>query len=104
MRNEDFFDVDKFPTINFKSTKVEIESEQLAQVHGDLTIIGQTHPVVLKVKYNKSGVHPFSGKYVSGFSATTTIKRSKYGMTYGLPALGDEVEIRLEIEGERIEP
>ena len=103
MRNEDFFNVNKFPTIEFKSTKVEVESEQTAQVHGDLTIIGQTHPVVLNVKYNKSGVHPFSGNYISGFSATTTIKRSRYGMTYGLPALGDDVEIRLEIEGERIE-
>lgn len=103
MRNEDFFDVSKFPTIEFKSTKVEVESEQHARVHGDLTIIGQTHPVTLDVKYNKSGVHPFSGKYISGFSATTMIKRSQYGMTYGLPALGDDVEIRLEIEGERTE-
>ena len=103
MRNEDFFDVKKFPTIEFKSTKVEIESERQARVHGDLTIIGQTHPVVLAVTYNKSGVHPFSGKFISGFSATTTIKRSQYGMTYGLPALGDDVEIRLEIEGERID-
>ena len=103
MRNEDFFDVTRFPTIRFKSTKVEIQSERLAQVHGDLTIIGQTHPVVLEVKYNKSGVHPFSGRYITGFSASTTVKRSQYGMTYGLPALGDDIEIRLEIEGERVE-
>ena len=103
MRNEDFFNVEKFPTIQFKSTQVEVQTKQLAKVHGDLTILGQTHPVVLDVKYNKSGVHPFSGNYVSGFSATTNVKRSQFGMTYGLPALGDDIEIRLEIEGERIE-
>ena len=103
MRNADFFDVEKFPTIKFKSTHVDVQSEQLAQVHGDLTILGQTHPVTLNVKYNKSGVHPFSGNYVTGFSATTNVKRSQYGMTYGLPALGDDIEIRLEIEGERID-
>ena len=103
MRNEDFFDVEKFPTIEFKSTKVEVESENQARVHGNLTIIGQTHPVVLAVTHNKAGVHPFSEKFISGFSATTTIQRSQYGMTYGLPALGDEVEIRLEIEGVRID-
>lgn len=102
MLNEDFFHVEKFPTIEFKSTKVEVKTERLAYVHGDLTILGQTHPVILDVKYNKSGVHPFSGNYVSGFSATTTVKRSLYGMTYGLPALGDDIEIRLEIEGERV--
>ena len=103
MRNEDFFDVEKFPTIEFKSTRVETSSNKQALVHGVLTMLGQTHPVVLNISHNKSGVHPFSGKYVAGFSASTTIKRSQWGMTYGLPALGDEVEIRLEIEGERID-
>ena len=103
MRNADFFDVENFPTIEFNSTRVEVLSSSQANVHGELTILGQTHPVILVVRHNKSGVHPFSGNYVAGFSASTTIKRSTFGMTYGLPALGDEVEIRLEIEGERVE-
>ena len=103
MRNADFFDVEKFPSIEFNSTRVEVLSNTQANVHGELTILGQTHPVTLSVQHNKSGVHPFSGNYVAGFSASTTIKRSTFGMTYGLPALGDEVEIRLEIEGERVD-
>ena len=102
MRNKDFFDVENYPTITFKSSSIELLGQDRAKVHGDLTILGKTHPVTLNVKYNKSGVHPFSGKYIAGFSATTTVKRSQYGMTYGLPALGDDIEIRLEIEGERI--
>ncbi len=101
MKNEDFFAVEKFPTMTFKSTKVESISANQMNVHGELTILDQTHPVTLAVTHNKSGVHPFSGKFIAGFSATTTIKRSTYGMTYGLPALGDEVEIRLEVEGEK---
>ncbi len=56
---------------------------------------------MLKVTHNKSGEHPFSGKYTAGFSATTEVKRSLFGMTYGLPALGDDIEIRLEVEGQK---
>ena len=102
MRNEDFFDVEKFPTIEFKSTKAEAVSANSIKLHGKLTMLGHTEPVVLNVTHNKSGVHPFSGKYISGFSATTSVKRSLFGMNYGLPALGDDIEIRLEIEGERL--
>lgn len=101
MKNEDFFNVEKYPTMTFKSTKVESTKKGQMNVHGNLTILDQTHPAILAVTHNKSGVHPFSGKFIAGFSATTTIQRSTYGMTYGLPALGDEVEIRLEVEGEK---
>ena len=103
MRNVDFLHVSKFPTIEFQSNRVELVDKSHAKVHGSLTMLGQTHPVVLDVVHNKSGVHPFSGKFVAGFSATTEFKRSQFGMTYGLPALGDDVEIRLEIEGERLD-
>ena len=102
MRNPDFLHVEKYPTIAFRSNLVEVISDSKAKMHGHLTMIGQTHPVVLDVVYNKSGVHPFSGKFISGFSATTQIERSLYGMNYGLPAIGDKIEIRLEVEGERI--
>ncbi len=102
MKNEDFFDVEKFPSIEFKSTKVMPHSDNQATMYGDLTILGHTETVALSVTHNKLGVHPFSGKTIAGFSATTTIKRSLFGMTYGLPALGDDVEIRLEVEGVQV--
>lgn len=102
MKNEDFFDVEKFPTMSFTSTKVEALADSKMNIHGDLTILGHTEPVVLNVMHNKSGKHPFSGKYIAGFSATTEIKRSLFGMTYGLPALGDDIEIRLEVEGLKV--
>ncbi len=104
MKNQDFFDVEKFPKMTFISNKVEPLSDNTMNVHGDLTILGHTEPVVLNVTHNKSGKHPFSGKYTAGFSATTEVKRSLFGMTYGLPALGDDIEIRLEVEGRKITP
>ena len=65
-----------------------------------LTLLGVTKPVTLDVTYNKSGVHPYSKKYVSGFSATGTLNRSDFGMTYGLPGVADEVRLIIEVEGE----
>lgn len=103
MKDEDFFDVEKFPTMTFISTKVEVLSSNHAKVHGELTMIGQIHPVVLDVVHNKSGTHPFSKKYTAGFSATTTVTRSEFGMNYGVPALGDEIEVRIEVEGQKTE-
>ncbi|MDP7143284.1 MAG: YceI family protein [Alphaproteobacteria bacterium] len=103
LKNEDFFHVEKFPNMTFKSTAIEVTGENTAKITGDLTLLGVTHPVTLDVTHNKSGTHPYSGKFVSGFSATTTIKRSAFGMKYGLPAVSDDVEVRLEVEGIRQE-
>ncbi len=103
MKNEDFFDVEKFPTMTFKSTGIELTGENTANITGDLTILGVTKPVVLTTVHNKSDKHAFSGKFVAGLSATATIKRSDFGMNYGLPMIGDDVQIRLEVEGIRAE-
>ncbi len=103
MKNTDFFDVEKFPTMHFKSTGIEVTGDNTANITGDLTILGVTKPAVLAVTHNKSDKHAFSGKYVAGFSATATIKRSEYGMEYGLPLVGDEAQIRIEVEGIREE-
>lgn len=98
MKNADFFDVEKFPTMTFKSTKIDVTGEDTAKIAGDLTIKDVTKPVVLDAKLNKVGNHPMRGTPWAGFSATTAIKRSDFGMTYGLPAVGDEVKITLEVE------
>lgn len=101
MKNADFFNVEEFPEMTFKSTKIDITGENTADITGDLTILGVTKPVVLKTIHNKSDKHPFSGKYVAGLSASATIKRSDFGMNYGLPAVGDDVRIMIEVEGVR---
>lgn len=105
MKNEDFFDVENYPHMTFKSTNVEVTGEDTARVTGDLTLLGQTHPVVLDVVHNKSDYHPMRSEvFVSGFSATGSLKRSEFGMDYGLPLVGDEVRIVLEVEGFRRDP
>lgn len=94
-----FFEVAKYPTMTFKSTKVEVVSKDQLKVTGDLTMHGVTKPVVLDTKINKVGPHPMSKAPAAGFSATTKIKRSEFGMTGNIPMISDEVEVRIETEG-----
>lgn len=101
LRTADFFDTAAHPTMTFKSTGIERTGENTALITGDFTMLGVTRPVTLDVTFNKADVHPVNEKYIAGFSGTTTIKRSDYGMTYLVPAIGDEVEVRLEVEGVR---
>ena len=103
LKGDDFFKVASFPTMTFKSTGIEVTGEDTGLITGDLTMLGVTKPVTLDVKFNKAGKHPFGNQYAAGFSATADIKRSDFGMNYGLPAVGDEVEIRIEVEAIREE-
>lgn len=101
LKNADFFNVEEFPTMTFKSTGIEVTGDDTAKITGDLTILGVTKPVVLDTTFNKAGKHPFGDKYMAGFSAVAEIKRSDFGMGYGLPNVGDEVKIYIEVEAER---
>lgn len=98
LKNEDFFAASEHPDITFKSTSVESAGEGRLKVNGDLTIRGVTKPATLDVTVNKIGEHPMSKQPAAGFSATTTIKRSDFGVDYAQGALGDEVKIRIEAE------
>jgi len=97
LSSPDFLNVAEFPEITYKSTKVVINGTT-AKVEGKLTIMGVTKPVSLNVVKMKCGEHPFNKKQVCGFDATTTIKRSDFGVKYGLPAIGDEMQLILEVE------
>lgn len=101
MHNEDFFHVEQFPQAHFVGDRLEQTGENTGQLHGALTLLGQTHPVVLDVTLNGVGEHPMNDNVIAGFSATANISRSQWGMTYGVPAIGDDVELRFEIEGVR---
>ncbi|MBB5744991.1 YceI family protein [Brevundimonas variabilis] len=98
LASADFFNAAQFPNITFVATSVTVDAEDPteAAVVGNLTIKDVTKPVTLDVEFNQAGT--MRGRYVVGFDGETTIKRSDFGMTYGLPAIGDEVE--LHIEGE----
>lgn len=97
---EDFFDAEAHPKMTFKSTAVKKTGDDTFAVTGDLTIKGVTKPTVLNVKFNKAG--EAFGKEKAGFSATTTIDRTEFGVDAYAPAVGAEVEIRIEVEGEKV--
>ncbi|MDR3442303.1 MAG: YceI family protein [Legionella sp.] len=88
-----FFDVEQFPKATFVSNKVIVEGKNKAKVEGVLTLRGVSKPVVLNVTFNKEAMNPINNKMTVGFSATATIKRSDFGMSSLLPALGDEVDL-----------
>lgn len=96
--NSDFFDVEKYPAITFTSTSIEKTGEKTGKITGNLTLHGVTKPVVLDAIYNGGGAHPMMKKHALGFSATTTIKRSEFGMGYGVPMVADDVHARIEVE------
>lgn len=93
-----FFDVTKFPTATFVSTKVTTTGKNTAKVQGTLTLHGVSKPVTLNVKFNKAGINPISNKPSVGFSATAKIKRSDFDINTLLPSLGDEVSLNIEAE------
>jgi polyisoprenoid-binding protein YceI len=102
LRSPDFFNAAEFPEMTFASTAIERTGDKTGKITGDLTLLGVTKPVTLDVTFNQKAPHPlpqYSGVEVAGFSATTTIKRSDFGMSTFVPAIGDEIEIILEVEG-----
>lgn len=106
LRSADFLEVDKYPTITFKSTQVARDSDDRYTLLGDLTIHGVTRQVKLEVEGGDRVADPWGGTR-TGFSARTTISRKDYGLTWNLAleaggfVVGDKIEITLEIEAVR---
>jgi len=104
LRSADFFDVEKYPTISFKSGKVINSTDTRARLEGLLTIHGVERPVILDVQMHGVGKDPW-GNTRAGFTATTQINRKDFGLAWnqtletGGVLIGEEVEIILEIEG-----
>jgi polyisoprenoid-binding protein YceI len=104
VRSADFLNATAHPLIRFAARQYTAQGDSDGVLHGDLTLLGQTHPVELKVRLNKAAKYPFGhGKHTLGVSATTTIQRSRWGMTYGVAngMVGDAVELLFEFEAMR---
>lgn len=98
LRSADFFNVKEYPTLTYKSDKVYFQGENSATVTGNLTMLGTTKRVSLYVDDINCGEHPMTGDQVCGFNAMATVKRSDFGMTKYVPAVSDEIDIRIEAE------
>lgn len=104
LRSKDFFEVEKFPNITFKSTKIEKGEGNKLKVTGDLTIKGVTKPVTLDGELTPEVANPFSKAKTRGFSGTTSINRKDFGLTWNVALetggvlVGDDVKINVEAE------
>ena len=93
LENADFFETAKYGQAVFRSTRVQRTGPTAARVTGNLTMRGVTKPLTLDVRFNKAGENPISKTYTVGFDATGVVKRSLWGVSYGLPAIGDDVTL-----------
>ena len=98
LRSPDFFNTVEFPRITYKSTAVKFKGDAPATVEGNLTLLGVTKPVMLTVTAFKCGANPMSQKAMCGIDAAAQMKRSDFGMIYGLPGVGDDLKLTFEVE------
>lgn len=98
LQKADFFNVEKFPEITFKSTAIEQKDERTGTVTGELTLLGVTKPVTLDVTFNGGAFNEFAQAFTLGFSAETTLNRTDFGMTSYAPAVGETVALIIEAE------
>lgn len=100
MNSADFFETEKFPNARFVSTKVTVDGNA-AKIEGNLTIKDITKPVILDASFTGAGNNPFNKKLTVGFEADTLIKRSDFGVNYGLPVVSDEVQLGITVAFEK---
>lgn len=98
IRSSDFFDVLKHSTLTFESTSVAPGAGDTAVVTGNMTMLGETREVTLNVRLTGAGKNPITNNNTVAFNATGTLNRSDWGMTYLVPAVGDEVTLRIDAE------
>ena len=97
-KGADMFNVEKFPTITYTSKSFKFEGDKLVAVDGELTLLGVTKPVALKVSKFKCIMHPRLKREVCGADASAEFKRSDFGLNYGLPNFSPEVKLAIQIE------
>lgn len=105
LKTADFFDVEKFPKMGFKSTKVTDVKGETAKLHGDLTMHGVTKPVVLELEIGGTTKDPW-GNAKAGFTARGKVNRKEFGMVWnkaldaGSVMLGEEVDVVIDVEAQ----
>lgn len=99
----DFFAATDDEMVTFTSTAIDVTGEKTAKIIGDLTLNGVTKSITLDAVLNQVGDHPMENKPWAGFSATTTLLRSDYGIGAFAPFVGDEVPVQISIEAMKTE-
>jgi polyisoprenoid-binding protein YceI len=97
LRSKDFFNVEKFPTLSFKSDAFQLDADKAAAVSGLLTMLGVSKPVTLEVTPTKCAMRP-DKNFVCGAVISGLIKRSDWGLSAYSPFVGEEVKLKIEVE------
>jgi polyisoprenoid-binding protein YceI len=99
LRADDFFNTEKFPTMTFKGDRMRFEGDKLVAVDGDITLVGITKPVTLQVNSFRCAMHPLAKKPACGADASTSVRRSDFGMVkFPPPIIGEDVKIMIQVE------
>jgi polyisoprenoid-binding protein YceI len=101
LRTPDFFNVAEFPTMAFRVQKVVFKGDAPAVLEGTATLLGVTRPLTLNVEHWRCGPHPGNKREMCGAIATGTLKRSDFGMKFGIPLVGDEQKLWISMEAFR---
>jgi len=99
LKGADWFNVTEFPEMTFTGVSFSKTDDHTGAITGNLTLLGVTKPVTLHVTFNNAGLRASDKKQAAGFSATSKIKRSDFGMKTFIPYIGDEVSLIIETEG-----
>ena len=100
-RGKDMFNVEQFPTVTYKSRALKFDGEKLVAVEGDMTLLGVTKPMPLKVTHFKCAMHAMLKREVCGVDASARFDRSDYGLSYGVPRFSPEVKLQIQAEAIR---
>jgi polyisoprenoid-binding protein YceI len=98
LSSKDFFNVAEFPSAKFSADKFTFDGAKVSSVSGSLTLLGKTLPVTLTAKNFNCYDHPMLKREVCGGDFETTIKRSQWGMAYGIGYSSDDVRLQVQVE------
>jgi polyisoprenoid-binding protein YceI len=98
LRTPDFFNSAEFPEMSFRSTKLNFSGDKLESIDGNLTLLGVTKPLKLTATSFTCGPHPFNKKPMCGAYLEGVVKRTEFGMKYGVPGISDDVKLAIGVE------
>jgi polyisoprenoid-binding protein YceI len=104
IRGENMFDAVHFPVVRFRSNQLTFDHVRLVGAAGELTLHNVTRPIEVKVERLECGPEPGGGRHGCGVAVVSSIKRSDFGMTFGLPFVGDDIELSFHLTAFRVEP
>ena len=95
LKSADWLDIEKYPQMQFRSTKVTSTGAGRARIDGELTLHGVTRPVTLQARFVGAGTDPLAKAYTVGFEATGALQRSAFGVKTYVPLIGDRVDLTI---------